>query len=197
MIVYDCEIEKGILGKKDVRVEGIEYCGGWRDFQGMGISVIGVYDFSTDRTRIFMKDNLDEFQKLIDETDIVVGYNSMSFDNQLVAAHGVSVPLSKNYDILVEIWKGLGLGPVFQFPTHAGYSLDAVAQSTLGLNKTGHGALAPIHWQQGKLGSVIDYCLNDVFVTVTLLEHIIQNNFVKNPKKLGSIIPVSPPSIPE
>lgn len=57
MLVYDCEIEKAILGKRESRIDGIEYYAGWDDFKHMGISVIGAYDYKTDRYRVFCKDN--------------------------------------------------------------------------------------------------------------------------------------------
>ncbi len=34
MKIIDVEIKKGILGRKEVPMEGIEYCGGWRDSAG-------------------------------------------------------------------------------------------------------------------------------------------------------------------
>lgn len=192
MIVYDCEIVKAIKGKEAI-VPGIEYCQGWKDFPGMGISVIGVYDFEADQTRVFLEDNFQDFQTLVDRTDLIIGYNSIGFDNQLVAAHGISIPKSKNYDILVEIWKGAGLGPEFRYPSHVGFSLDKICELTLpNVRKSGHGAFAPILWQQGKRGQVIDYCLNDVFMTVQLVDHIMEHGFVAHPKNLGHISVISP-----
>jgi hypothetical protein len=42
----------------------IQYCGGWRHFEGMGISCIGAYDYAEDRWRVFTWDNRDEFAEL-------------------------------------------------------------------------------------------------------------------------------------
>mgnify|MGYP001588336156 CR=1 FL=1 len=38
MIIIDVEIEKGILGRGEIPIAGIEYCNGWRDFDNMGVS---------------------------------------------------------------------------------------------------------------------------------------------------------------
>ena len=51
LVVYDIEIQKGILGKKEKPVPGIEYCNGWNDHANMGISVICAYDYEEDRYR--------------------------------------------------------------------------------------------------------------------------------------------------
>ena len=65
MLIYDCEIDKGIEKDPAQRLDGIEYCDGWRDFANMGISVIGAHDSMEDRYRVFMKDNFNEFMSLV------------------------------------------------------------------------------------------------------------------------------------
>ena len=183
MIIYDCEIIKAILGKKDTAKEGIDYCDGWRDFKGMGISVICTYDYTTDRYGAFCEDNFDDFRDLISESNgPIVGFNSLAFDNRLCEANNIDVSNEKSYDILVEIWKAVGLQPEFQFPSHIGYGLDAVVEANFGLGKTGHGANAPIQWQAGEYGSVIRYCLDDVWLTKKVLDRIIRMGVLKNPK---------------
>ena len=169
MIVYDCEIIKGIANKEEERLPDIEYCEGWRDFENMGISTIGAYDYETDRYRVFMQDNFGEFQKLVENTDLVIGFNSLAFDNPLCRAHGIDIPDEKSWDLLVAIWVAAGLSPHFQYPTHIGFSLDACSEANFGTKKTGHGAQAPIDWQRGNYGKVIDYCINDVKLTVDLV----------------------------
>lgn len=64
-IVYDCEIKKAILGKKETAIEGIEYCKGWGDHAGMGVSVTGVYDSGENRYRVFCDDNAEELYDLM------------------------------------------------------------------------------------------------------------------------------------
>lgn len=196
ILVYDCEIIKGILGRNDVAIPGIEYCDGWRDFANMGISVIGAYDYEDDRYRVFLADNFDEFQTLVDQRKVIIGFNSLAFDNHLCEANDINVPDSKSWDLLVETWKGAGLGPAFQYPSHAGYGLNAVAGANIGQHKSGHGALAPVLWQQGKIGQVVDYCLQDVALTKKLFDRVIQRESLVNPKT-GAYLVVRTPHIPE
>lgn len=171
IIIYDCEIIKAIPNRDGSKLEGIEYCSGWRDFAGMGVSVTGVYDYADGRYRVFCKDNIAEFAKLIFERELFVGFNSIPFDNALLAASGWPVPpAEKCYDLLREIWAAAGLGPEFDFKTHGGYGLDAVCLKNFGSRKSGDGALAPVLWQQGKIGAVIDYCLDDIFLSKQLFD---------------------------
>lgn len=178
-LVYDCEIIKAIPSSKETPVAGIEYCGGWRDFANMGISVIGAYDYATGRYRIFLSDNFAEFQALARERT-PVAFNGHAFDDQLVRANGIEI--DGTYDLLVEIWAGAGLGPSFDFKTHGGYGLDAVCEANFGWRKSGNGALAPILWQRGQHGEVIDYCLNDVAMEARLLDHVLAYGWIVSPK---------------
>jgi hypothetical protein len=193
MIIYDCEIEKGILGQGEEPQEGIEYCGGWRDFEGMGIACIGAYDFREDRYRVFCKDNLMAFQKLVDDRDLVVGYNSLGFDNRLCAANGIQVPDEKSYDLLVEIWAGAGFGPEFNAETHLGFGLGAVCRVNFNLTKSGYGGDAPVQWQKGEIGSVIDYCLNDVWLTRMVLDQVLEVGRIWHPMETRREIRVRKP----
>lgn len=186
MIVYDCEIEKTIAKHDEDRRTGIEYCDGWRDFENMGLTVIGAYDYFTERYRVFCKDNLKEFQGLCDSTDLIIGFNNNQFDDVLVSYHGIEVYQDKTYDILQKVWEAVGAGRINEgdkfTSAHAGYGLDALAETNLGDKKTGHGALAPVDWQQGRIGSVIDYCLADVWLTKRLADKIFQDGKLKDPK---------------
>lgn len=196
MLVYDCEIEKAILGKNETPVEHVQYCQGWRDFDHMGISVIGAYDFNERRYRVFCKDNLDQFQNLVNKHNIVAGFNSIAFDNQLCAANGILIPKEKSYDLLVEIWKAAGLSPTFQYPSHMGFSLDAVCGVNLGYAKSGNGAAAPRHWQLGKIGTVIDYCLNDVRLTCEILSLIEAQHWIYDPRNPSQKLYLEHPDLP-
>ena len=194
MIIYDCEIIKAIPPKnpQDI-IPGIEYCEGWRDFKGMGISVIAVYDYLQQRYSVYLEDNMEEFLRLAYSTDVVVGFNSLSFDNNLVAANGIDIDEENSYDILVEIWKAAGLSPTFKYPSHIGYSLDSMCETNFGIKKTGSGALAPILWQQGKYGQVIDYCLHDVWMTKKLLDQICIRGRLLSSKNPGTELKIDPP----
>lgn len=184
-LVYDCEIINAIPSRNEPEQVGISYCHGWRDFANMGISVIGAYDYATDRNRVFCRDNFDEFAALVRERT-PVAFNGHAFDDQLVRANGIEI--EGTYDMLVEVWAGVGLGPQFNPRTHGGYGLDPICEANFGMRKTGNGALAPILWQQGKRSAVIDYCMNDVAMEAHLLDHIIKVGWIVCPKTGKTIV---------
>lgn len=183
-IIYDCEIIKGIVKKGESRLPDIEYCDGWRDFANMGISVIGAYDYLEDRYRVFCADNFPQFQALLDRANLVIDFNGTQFDKPLLAANNLHFDSDKHYDILREIWKAEGHDPdKFDYRTHGNYGLDACCRANFhGYAKSGNGALAPIDWQRGDIGSVIDYCLNDVRLTKELVDKIRLEGWIINPK---------------
>lgn len=183
IIIYDLEIIRAIPNRDGSKEEGIEYCTGWHDHQNMGISVNGVYDYYEDRYRVFTDDNRDEWQHLLLRNPIAVGFNSIPFDNAVLSQTGWKVPESETcYDILREQWMAAGLGPDFQYPSHAGYGLDDTCKANKMPGKTGNGALAPILWQRAEIGKVIDYCLTDVHRTKLLLDRIINAGGLYSPK---------------
>ena len=189
LLVYDIEIIKAIPPRGGELEEGVEYCAGWDDHANMGVACIGAYDFETDRTRVFLADNIAEFEALAGERP-VAGFNSIKFDDQVCRACGIEV--RTGYDLLVELWAAAGLGPTFRPATHVGYGLDATAQANGLPGKTGHGALAPVQWQRGECGKVIDYCLEDVRLTVQLIREVDERGSLECPKT-GRMLDVRPP----
>lgn len=189
-LIYDCEIVKAIPNKGDDRLEGIDYCDGWRDFENMGISVICACEWPKMIYRVFLEDNFPDFESLAEEVDYVVGFNSIPFDNELLAATtGYEIPEERSFDILRELWAAVGLGPKFVYPTHMGYGLDDVGLANGLGGKSGSGAKAPVWWQRGSRGKVIDYCLRDVILTVGAFSIIQTTGELADPKT-GSLVEI-------
>jgi hypothetical protein len=190
MLIYDCEIAKLIPSKDEPRDPQFEYCDGWGDHKGMGISVVSVYNFDEDFPRIFMEDNLDEMFELMEKTDIIAGFNNKHFDNKLLAAHGYTVPDEKTFDLFLEIKEAAG---AHQFAK--GYNLDNCCHVNLGYKKSGDGALAPKLWQQGRYGAVVDYALRDIMLEMKLLAMCMAQPII-DPGNTGSRIFVRNPLKP-
>ena len=184
MIVYDCEIVGAVPGKGQERIDGVWYCDGWDDFQGMGISCICAYDMQGQRSRVFLADNLQEFSRLISAGRMVAGFNNHKFDDQLIRAHGIKV--GGSYDIATEVKAASGN------PNWRGLSLDALARANGICGKSGSGADAPILWQRGKIGAVIDYCLQDVNVTVNIIRKIMTAGCLVDPRD-GRVVKMRSP----
>lgn len=172
-LFYDLEIINCIPPITDAKYK---YCEGWKDFHGMGISVCGVYIGWEDKYKAFVLDktinvyaelDIERIKLLILKSDRIIGFNSISFDDKLMAANNIKC--RTNYDLLCEIRKASGQPPFFQKEfTRRGYNLDAMAQANLSYKKTGSGATAPELWQNEMYDAVISYCLNDVRITLDL-----------------------------
>lgn len=193
MIVYDCEIINGVQPHAARRRPGIRYCKGWKDYIGMGISCICVWDFREFRYRVFLKDNLFDFAALVAARKVIVGFNNYRFDDPLCQAHGINIPDHKSYDLLADIISSIG----DDRSRHKGLSLNNIARENLQRCKTGSGGDAPALWQQGKYGTVIDYCLNDVALTAAVFKRVIITGEIKDPRKgyEGNFISVLGPNM--
>lgn len=168
VLIYDCEIKRCIPPKNGEKNPRYEYCGGWGDFPNMGIACVGIWT-NWIGYEVFLESELSRFQELIDRADEIIGFNSLSFDDRLMAANGIQIQTT--YDLLCEA--RLASGQPAQYSpekTRPGYGLNALAKATLGKGKTGTGENAPILWQEGKRGEVIQYCLADVALTRELWE---------------------------
>lgn len=180
MIVYDIEIKRAVPHKSKPREKGIDYCEGWHDHANMEIACICAYDAIADRYRVFSDGNLEAFDQLCHER-YVVGFNSIQFDDKVLAVEGLSV--KTDYDLLREVWIADGLEPTFQsVETHDGYGLDSLAKANGQSGKIGNGADAPAWWQRGEYGKVIDYCLEDVRQTWLLMKRVLRDGHLNHPK---------------
>jgi hypothetical protein len=180
--VWDLEIKKPI-----------EHCSrGWQSHDEMGISVLCLYDYATGRYRVFDDRTAKEAIAILWDYDVVCGFNTVGFDCKVVHAswdEAKSLRSSLDFDILREIWLSLGLNPDKFVPqTHGGCKLDDVAFETLGLRKSGDGALAPKLYQAGRWSELVDYCLEDVRIERALFEFVAHYGFVV---RHGKRIPVA------
>src|SRR6266496_1478705 len=174
IVVFDLEIKRPI-----------EKCSrGWQSHDEMGISCLCLFDYFTNRYRVFDDKSSLECLAILKHYDLVVGYNTVNFDWKVVNATWVKLSLngartSKDFDILREIWKSKGLNPDKFVPqTHGHLKLDDVAFETIGMKKTLDGATAPKYYEEGRIAEVIDYCLEDVRIEKTLFEFIVENGYV-------------------
>lgn len=142
----------------------------------MGISVGCAYDFSTGEYGVYMDDNIQALVDLLNSSDMVCAFNQVGFDLPLLREVGQSLKLERqlkpdseliNYDMLVESRAGAKVG---QF--EKGFKLDAHLKATLGIQKTGDGAMAPDLYQAGKIGELTNYCLADVHRERLLFRHM-------------------------
>lgn len=176
-LIYDLETYRIPWDGKSEQDPNLKYADGWKDYKGLGVSVVACYSSVDGKFYNFDSLHLNEFIDLArSHTHAeIIGFNSKGFDDLVLEAAGY--PVKTTYDLLLECWRASGLDPDYDFPEgdeenrrkYAGYKLDVLAIANFGKGKTGHGALAPALWQKGEYEKVIRYCLEDVRLTHELL----------------------------
>lgn len=169
ILIYDCEIIKCIPDRDGFKNPNFLYCDGWHDHSNMGISLIGAWLSWDNSIRIYPHSAFDKFQKAVDEADLIVGFNSISFDDKLCRANGIWI--ETDYDLLSEVWAAAGMPREYtRGVTRAGYKLENLAQANLGRGKSGSGELAPELWQKGKQWEVARYLTDDILITKAIFQ---------------------------
>ena len=173
VLTFDIEIKNCIQGKDEERDPRYQYCGGWKDPDGMGISVLCAYASWLEEYRYFDENNLVDFVSLVAEADVITGFNIFGFDVPLLKAtltrlgHSEKTGMAgKCYDPFGDIKQTIG-----NFPK--GWSLDNIAQATFGMAKTEDGANAPRFWQDGKIAQLYNYVTQDVKLEAMLFQHVL------------------------
>lgn len=165
-LIYDCEIVRPIRCNDD-----------WRNWEYLGLSVFGCHANwlpADQQWQAFtVDDNFAGVQPLIDQAEEVIGFNSLQFDDPLCEAHGIRI--STTFDLMREVRRA-AFEPLTGRCT-PGYNLRRLAESNLSMHRyqvqqksvTSPGQV-PDLWQAGEKQRVINYCLNDVFLTKELFE---------------------------
>jgi DEAD/DEAH box helicase domain-containing protein len=99
---------------------------------------------------------------VLERADIIVGFNSDGFDLPAISAYYPG-----------DINKLPSLDLLSQIKNAAGHrlSLNSVAQSTLGTQKSGNGLDAIKWYQDGELDKIRRYCMKDVEITRDLFDY--------------------------
>ena len=156
-IVVDVEIKKTI-----------EQAGGWNNTHLLGVACACVWEHGTGRMRVYgdTEDELVSLRGRLEDADRITGFNIWKFDFPVIyglpGRERVEALRPKCDDLLVRIWKALGLDPYGFSKAHGGWGLDAVASATLSASKIGNGAHAPVWYQEGRHAAVHNYCADDV-----------------------------------
>ena len=130
--------------------------GGWNNIRDMRMSVGVTYSTARGDYRIYGEDQVDALVNELMRADLVVGFNNMRFDYEVL--HGYTVIDLRQVptlDMLVELQKTMN---------HR-LSLDSIATSTLGVEKTAEGLQAIRWYKEGRLSEIAEYCCYDVKIT--------------------------------
>ena len=136
--------------------------GGWNNIRDMRMSVGVTYSTSRGEYRIYPERELNDLINELMRADLVVGFNNIRFDYEVLHGYTVfdlrQVP---TLDMLVELQRIIN---------HR-LSLDAIATTTLGVEKTAEGLQAIEWYRQGRLLEIAEYCCYDVKITKLVHEY--------------------------
>lgn len=128
----------------------------------MDIAIVGIHDSETDMYTSYSEEELPQLWPIIEAADVLIGFNSDSFDIPLLNAYYPGdLTRIRSIDLLVEVYKMLGRR----------IRLQSFAEATLGHGKSASGVQAVEWWQAGEYQKVRDYCLQDVKVTRELYDY--------------------------
>ena len=130
--------------------------------EDLDISVVGIYDYENNLYSTFEQEEFNELWNILEETDVLVGFNSIYFDLPLLNKYYPNDLRKKEHiDIFLTVREATGRK----------ISLDNIAQATLDIGKSGDGLQAVRLWSEDKKQEVKDYCKKDVEITKRIFEY--------------------------
>ena len=136
--------------------------GGWNNIRDMRMSVGVTYSTGRGDYRIYGEKQVNDLINELMRADLVVGFNNLRFDYEVLHGYTVfdlrQVP---TLDMLIELQKIIN---------HR-LSLDSIATTTLGVEKTAEGLQAIEWFRAGRLMEIAEYCCYDVKITKLVHEY--------------------------
>jgi DEAD/DEAH box helicase domain-containing protein len=140
------------------------------DAQTLELTVVGVHDSETGEYTSYLKEELGQLWPVLEHADVLIGYNSDSFDIPILNRYYPGdLTRIRSVDLMVEVQKVLGRR----------LRLDSLAQATLKRGKSGDGLKAVDWWNQGLYDKVREYCIDDVRLTRELFDYAIKHGSLK------------------
>jgi DEAD/DEAH box helicase domain-containing protein len=134
--------------------------GGRQNIRALGLAVAVTYSTATGAFCHYTEENVADLLAEIKAADLVVGFNLLGFDYEVLRAYEPLNP-SRTVDMLDQIYRRLGFR----------VSLDNLAKTTLGVSKSGDGLQAVRWYREGRIQEILDYCQQDVEITRRLYEY--------------------------
>ena len=128
----------------------------------LGVSVLCAYSYHHDKYFIFEEHELSQFENILKDAGLVVGFNIRGFDLPVLQPY-MRTDLKKIN--LLDMMDGVVNAVGFRV------GLDNLVKTTLGLAKVADGLQALDWFRSGRIQEVKDYCLKDVEVTKELYEY--------------------------
>jgi predicted PolB exonuclease-like 3'-5' exonuclease len=140
------------------------------DATALDLSVVAIHDSDTDEYTSYSQEELPKLWPIIERTDVLVGFNSNTFDIPILNKYYAGdLTKIRSLDLLVEVQKVLGRR----------IRLQSLAEATLNKGKSGDGLKAIEWWAQGLYDKVREYCIEDVRITRHIFDYALKNGSLK------------------
>ena len=140
------------------------------DVNEQELTVVGIHDSDTGEYSSFLKEELHKLWPILERADLLIGFNSNTFDIPLLNRYYPGdLSHIRSLDLLAEVQKVLGRR----------IRLQSLAEATLGKGKSGDGLKAGEWWKEGKFDKVRAYCIEDVRLTRELYDYALKNGILK------------------
>ncbi len=154
----------------DIETKMTAIVGGRLDVNQMELTVVGIHDTETGEYTSYLMDELPKLWPIIESADMLIGFNSDTFDVPLLNRYYPGdLTKIRSLDLLSEVHKALGRR----------VRLQSLAEATLGKGKKGDGLKAMEWWDQGLYDKVREYCIEDVRITRELYDYAMKNGHLK------------------
>src|SRR3989344_2191538 len=137
-------------------IETANWMSGSWDPSALDIAIVCTHDSETGHYQSFLESELTDLWKILERTDMLVGYNSDHFDIPILNKYYPGdLTRIKSLDLMKEVYDSVGRR----------LKLDTLAEGTLGEKKIGSGTQSLQWWKAGEVDKVRRYCLKDVEIT--------------------------------
>lgn len=134
------------------------------------LTVVAIHDSLTGEFSSYFKEDLPLLWPVLEHADMLIGFNSDSFDIPLLNRYYPGdLSHIRSLDLLSEVQKVLGRR----------IRLQSLAEATLGRGKSSDGLTAGAWWKEGKRDEVAKYCIEDVRITRELYDYALKNGVLK------------------
>lgn len=140
------------------------------DVNEQELTVVAIHDSDTGEYSSYFKEELPKLWPILEHADMLIGFNSDSFDIPLLNRYYPgNLSHIRSLDLLSEVQKVLGRR----------IRLQSLAEATLGKGKSGDGLKAGEWWKEGKRDEVRKYCIEDVRITRELYDYALAHGVLK------------------
>ncbi|OGK09291.1 hypothetical protein A2767_03585 [Candidatus Roizmanbacteria bacterium RIFCSPHIGHO2_01_FULL_35_10] len=150
----------------------------FRDPKKLGVTVVGLYDYRDQKTKVFEEKDLAKLFTLLETCSYIIGFNVKGFDMEVLQGYYPGkIHHFPVFDLLDDLRSKIGRR----------LALNDFLFATLGKKKTGHGLQAIELFKEGKINELKKYCLDDVMLTKELFEFGIEKGEVMYLNEKGKI----------